>query len=554
MRKIIALSLAALMLPASAYANVASYRTDCAADGSVTITGSFDTEHAPAILGLRVLKAGKELAELTGKPEEDLAITDYIRQIELSPDSTEFEISLLLPEGSTGSRKARLLGTGFTAAADIELQYVTLSDYRAAVSAVNASIPSGVNAFISACKEGDNMFCLGFDEDIADADEALTVVYNTVAGSGLDENDRLKTVGIWRAASVAALFNQGADVDISAYRYCFDYLPEKVTKWLDTVLNRDSRDAENRLKSLITDQHFKGLNDLEKRLKEALVLTITEYHGGIGNIGGVISDFSDITGITAKNDTVVYQRIGGTRYPELASLLRAYSEAKTSGANTGGGGGGGGGGSAAGGASIVLTTPVTQNDITEVSKNETIPLLFVDLDMAAWAYEAVSTLFDRGIISGKTDTVFAPLDPVTREEFVKILVCASGYENSEYITGRFKDVPVGAWYEKYVCIAADEGLVNGIEDDRFGVGERISRQDMAVMIYRLLGIKNTAPKPAELSFTDSGQISDYASEAVGALAGSGMVNGVGDGLFVPLGTATRAEAAQMVFNVLASIS
>lgn len=550
MKKIIALVFITTMLQTSAYANVASYKTECEVDGAITISGSFDTEEAPQMLGLRILKADKDFSDLTGDAESDFAITDYISQIEMTPEQKSFTISLVLSDENSCIRKARLLGTGFSEPTDIELQYVKLADYNGAVATVVSALSDSREAFNQACKEGDNLFYLGFNEAVSKdvlQDNALDIIYNTAEGVRLKANDRLSALRLWRAASVVDLLNRGFEVDLKEYIYCLEYFGEDIKGWIDFVINKDSNEPLERFMALISNRGFESLNEFEKGLKEALILTVNQYHGGIVNIGKVISDFSDITKITAKNESYIYQKIGGNRYSDIETLLKAYNEAKESGKG-GSSSSGGGSGSGGGGSNTVLSTGVINSE--KNPQKETIALTFTDLDMTPWAYEAVSTLFDKGIIGGKSDAVFAPLDSVTREEFIKILVCASGYENKNYNTGRFQDIQPGAWYEKYVCIASENGIVDGIEENRFGVGEKISRQDMAVMIYRLLNLKNTAPPAAEVTFSDSDMISEYAKEAVGALAGGGMVNGIGDNLFSPSGTATRAEAAQMVFNVL----
>ena len=106
------------------------------------------------------------------------------------------------------------------------------------------------------------------------------------------------------------------------------------------------------------------------------------------------------------------------------------------------------------------------------------------------------------------------------------------------------------WYAPYVNTAADMGIVSGIEEDIFGVGEKITRQDMSVLIVRYLKQENCELNGAAIdSFTDDGDISDYAKDSVYALKNLGLINGMGDGSFMPRANATRAQTAQILYSV-----
>ena len=169
-------------------------------------------------------------------------------------------------------------------------------------------------------------------------------------------------------------------------------------------------------------------------------------------------------------------------------------------------------------------------------------LKFEDLDGVDWAYSAISELYEKGIISGYSETKFKPNNSVKREEFVKMLVCALNIEDEEY-TCAFADV-AGDWSEKYVSIAFNHKLVNGISDGVFGKGNEISRQDMAVMVYNAMLSKGYAPTGADYTFSD--ECSEYAKAAISELSGLGIINGVGDGRFDSYGHSTRAQSAVII--------
>ena len=101
---------------------------------------------------------------------------------------------------------------------------------------------------------------------------------------------------------------------------------------------------------------------------------------------------------------------------------------------------------------------------------------------------------------------------------------------------------------KNACAA---GLVSGTSKDTFGVGQKITRQDLAVIIYRAVGdkIKATGTAPA---FADKNEVDGYAVAAVTVLAKAGIING-SDGKFNPKNYCTRAEMAKIVYGVIANI-
>ncbi len=549
MRKLIAFLLAAGMLHTAAYANISLNITECGTDGNVAISGTSDNAGTDSFVGLRVLKNGVTLSELNGDPTAELSVTEFVDQTDNAAGEAEFSFRIVLPDGESGYRQARLTGDDESEIRDFILWYVTAEDYQAAVAAVNGALSDFV-AFQTACADGENALYLGFDENISDGmnnSEVLQILYRSIKDNGLSATDRVETVRQWRAASLAALLNQKS-VNPSDYSGSLKYFDDTVAEWTDFVSDRGNA-AVTRLQALLMGQNYQTLDQFERRMKEALILTVAQYHNGVNNIGKILNDFNDVTNITTDAETAIYQQLAGS-YTSLSALLEKYNSLKSStsqGGTSSSGGGGGTGGGASGG-------NLRTGGAGEFTPPEPVKMQFVDLDMADWAYEAITTLADRGIISGRTETIFAPLDTVTREEFVKLLVCAAGYENRDYTSGRFADVQTGEWYEKYVCIAAETGLANGIEENRFGIGDNITRQDMAVMIYRALVMKGTAPDAVEPNFADGEQIDDYAKEAVGALSGSGLVNGVGNNQFDPAATATRAEAAQILYNVCLRIS
>ncbi len=208
-------------------------------------------------------------------------------------------------------------------------------------------------------------------------------------------------------------------------------------------------------------------------------------------------------------------------------------------------GGSTGGGSGSGIISSGIPPKVITPENNAGNKTEG-AVIFSDLEGAEWVYDAVNFLSQRDIINGVGENCFNPNGNVTREETVKMLVLAYNLENTDGEDIAFSDVESGAWYESYLNIAVKNMLINGISDGVFGAGLPITRQDFAVIIYRASKMElNTTEQ-----FSDAALVSDYAKDAVNALKSNGILSGYEDGSFRPDAFITRAEAAQILYNVL----
>ena len=178
------------------------------------------------------------------------------------------------------------------------------------------------------------------------------------------------------------------------------------------------------------------------------------------------------------------------------------------------------------------------------------PKTFSDIDSVPWAREAIYGLAGRNVLSGKADGLFYPNDIVTREESAKILVEAFG-ANKENVSCDFTDVDIKSWSYIYVAAAKNAGIVSGYEDGTFGIGKGLKRQELSAMIYRVAKANGIVFEAvAEAEFADADEIAPYAKEAVEALAGAGIINGKGEGIFAPNDYCTRAEAAKIIYSVL----
>ena len=222
------------------------------------------------------------------------------------------------------------------------------------------------------------------------------------------------------------------------------------------------------------------------------------------------------------------------------------------GSKTSGGGGGGGGGSSSSASRVVgtISTPTETFETQAYTPEQTSEMIFNDIDHVAWAKDAIEALYEKGVVSGYGNGLFAPDYSVTREQFIKMLVTALKLDTNIVAETSFTDVADDAWYAPYINAATVLGITTGKDDGSFGVGESITRQDMAVMCVRALTVAGMAPAEAAPVFGDSNSISDYAQSSVGSMAGAGYLTGDENGNFNPLNTATRAQTAVVLYRII----
>ncbi|WP_438446441.1 S-layer homology domain-containing protein [Gorillibacterium sp. sgz5001074] len=173
---------------------------------------------------------------------------------------------------------------------------------------------------------------------------------------------------------------------------------------------------------------------------------------------------------------------------------------------------------------------------------------FKDLDQAAWAKSSIEVMAARDIVNGTGDGSFQPLNQVTRAEFLKMLMSALELTD-DAAKSSLTDVEQGSWYASSVAAAHKLGIVKGKEDGSFGVEDPITREDMAVMVFRAAqatGRGLTANAASGEAFRDENEIASYAVQAVDAMRDSGIIEGVGTGRFAPKSPANRAQAAVIV--------
>lgn len=261
-------------------------------------------------------------------------------------------------------------------------------------------------------------------------------------------------------------------------------------------------------------------------------------------IGINLSEYSDIDKTCAD---LMEKRELFSSYKDILKYAAETKGGKNEdgGKNPGGGGGGasGGGGGKTGGFSAAVSGNANGNKTDE--KADAADGIFSDLKETIWAKTKIIALYEKNIINGKGENKFAPGDNVKRAEFAKMISLAFELGGGDY---NFADVKDEDWFSEYVKACASAGIINGYNGS-FYPEEDITRQDAALIIQRALAAKNKIlTKTAE--FSDAGDISDYAKDAVAYLAGEGVLSGFEDGSFKPLNNISRAEAAVIIYNAM----
>ena len=180
---------------------------------------------------------------------------------------------------------------------------------------------------------------------------------------------------------------------------------------------------------------------------------------------------------------------------------------------------------------------------------------FKDVRSTDWFCDAVRYSFINNVIAGYDEYTFAPFEELTREQLVSLLWRIEGKPDASSLTNDFSDVPNGEWYTDAIKWANENGIVNGYEgENRFGLRDKIIRQDLAKILYNYAVYKNKDVSIGSLNaFADEDSVSNYAINAIGWAAHHEIISGNampdGSKTIAPLNNATRAETAVMLYKL-----
>lgn len=531
------------------------------ASAAVLTVNSFDINPDTEYVSVSgTVSGGKYFQKVTLRVTSDKdGSVNYITQISIDKDGA-FSASYKMT-GKTGFYTAHINTE------DAE------EDFTKQIKFTDAATVAEIMKAINACKTGLELFEYISKDDVRenlniDIEELGKIgSVEKACGYLIGSETEYKTAAEFISALTGKIILAGAagrasyeESDAFFKKYCAE-LQIEGTKRYDAYLA-----AEEKLRNGIIDRinvaEFKSEAEFSKMFEEQTVIEQVKQVAGYGEVYDILNgnndllslDFSTYNKINLKSS--VMQKLAGENYKscsELKSAFDAACAAQYQAENTPSGGGGGGSNPSKGGTSSIGIGGIVKRDNGEDSsdngtKNDNKDK-FPDMTGYDWAKKAVEYLYDKGIVAGDENGNFNPKNSVTREQFVKMVAAAAGLKDASGDMN-FTDVINGAWYESSIYAAVDAGIVSGYPDGSFGVGKEITREDMAVLLKRMLDKtgKTNINKGAE--FSDTAEISEYAKESVLYMRGAGVINGFENGDFKPKKNATRAEAAQMLYLAL----
>ena len=174
-----------------------------------------------------------------------------------------------------------------------------------------------------------------------------------------------------------------------------------------------------------------------------------------------------------------------------------------------------------------------------------------------WSHVGIDFVLKSGLFYGTSDTTFEPKGEMTRAMLVTVLYRLEGQPKPTAVNP-FTDVPNGKWYTDAVTWAAENGIVSGIGEGKFDPDGRVTREQMAAILYRYTRFKGLATEGSDFveTYPDEGKISTYARLAMIWANANGLISGTKDGGAVyldPKGSATRAQVASILMRYVKNI-
>ena len=202
-------------------------------------------------------------------------------------------------------------------------------------------------------------------------------------------------------------------------------------------------------------------------------------------------------------------------------------------------------------------TGLTKNDkvvVTFAKITDGSSTLFADVADDAWYADAVRYVYEKGMMNGTSSTTFSPNETTTRAMIVTML---HRLENEPTASAAgFTDVASNTYYANAVAWAAANGVVTGVSETSFAPNDAITREQLAAILYRYAELKgyNVSASGSLSGYTDASQISSYATTAMQWANSTGLITGKTSTTLSPKGNATRAEVATILMRFCENIA
>lgn len=579
MRRFFAFAIAASISMTSVPALAFKTETDASSFSSEQVVIKVDTENAVdgQLIMLEVLDKDKTFEMIDpSDPGTVMEAVIYIGQAETEQDGAcEFRFDFPYEMGEYMYRAADEYGS----IEENSFFYFTQDDIDETVESLNNAQE---NDFIELMKmeEVQKLLMLNTSDfdSIADKESVLRMMYSEHEMDGQRHTAEQFSDMFLRAIFLEKIYKAADTEEVQRLMDEYsDVLAVNELKMYDVFSNTLSSSLRNEVYKALAGTKFENISDFYSAMD---LYTVTKTLAKVSNwkeasaiLKGAEEALElglDMNGYNSLNDPSAVDMIMikasltdwnsvTTAFNNAVSECKAKENQPSSGGSGSSGGGGGGTTtssqqSSSLGPLSMFNSPTPLETIEPADGSGQEDKEFDDLDGMDWAKESILYLKDNGILDGRGDGKFCPEEYITREEFAKLLVSALDIFN-EYAVCSFSDTDSEQWYYPYVASAYENGIVDGIDEDLFGIGLPITRQDAAVMSCRALefigvSLKETADAEA---FGDEDEISDYAEEAIHDMSQTGIINGYTDGSFRPKEHITRAETACIIYRMLMSI-
>lgn len=502
---------------------------------SVSVTGEKSGERA--VLCIFAPEMSEKDLILSEKPTDVSDVIGFISQ-KIVSESGEVSFSVKLPEDGKSGAYTGALHVGANLYPQ-RLIFVNREENRSAMSMIKTS-----ENRVSDAKK--NHSALGFGSYTENVPEdAYRVFADALQDAEIDETAYEENLLIVHRAEFLACLNDGqisslfSDPSVLAAEFA------EIQRYFQE--SYFTKALQDNITKRCQAKHVQTLKALKPAVEEAFVLAVVEAPNGYKNITPLLKAFRAEIGISESdaNDTAA-SKIAGKNFLDFAALKMAIKNANTSSSSSSSA-------SSSSGSKKETSNAITSPGVIKTEPVSELPkTIYTDLSEEHWAADAVVGLTEKGILNGRADGRFDPNAAITREEFTKMIVTAfldEDEQNGEDLP--FLDVQKGAWYDPFLRTAYQFGLISGMSETYFGVGENITRQDAAVILNRAAKNNhyNFNIPDSIIHFEDDADIAEYAIDAVYTLKEAGVLRGDG-GYFYPKHLTTRAEAAVLIYSLL----
>ena len=521
------------------------------ADDTVVITGKTDSEKAGKIVSILITNPGYT-KDNTGSDYSGIQ-TSY-STVTSEGGSFEFDVAINSDSITTdGEMVIYISGDDFNVPVEKKIYFAPKSMRENAISDLNDSITAvklenyknilsyNSDVFGAVDKQGlanllseknitftfDNVISLIYENSVITAfNQGLEAV--CIAGSELKQNDIIK------------LEETDTQLNCTAYNAFNTLLNENGKQQIiKGLLNKNYKTFNDLKKQFVKNTMAFGVKSGEKSGYEHILQLLTANNAAVAEIN--INDYLALNDQQKAAAAVIL--LNGNGYADEKALESAVSAAAIEAKKSTPTGGTGSGGGPSNNNSNAINIPISLGSNTSTEQS----VVFSDLAGYDWAKNAIEKLYKKGILAGVGNEQFAPGELITREQMAKIICTAFKMSDTDAEFTAFNDMDSAKWYAPYVKAVSQNGIMNGIGDNHFGIGQPVTRQDFAVIISRLL---NTSQIDDNLSFTDFDEISDYAKQSVLQLASKNIITGFSDGSFKGKQPCTRAQAAVIIDRAL----